>query len=277
MAAGDGGGDQRALTLVVRITRNKTVMRTAGRQWPTEKENTVSYSLSAPQGNSRNVRAECAMCDWRSPYAAQQRADELGRTHLWTAHNIRTQPTQPTTKDKTMSDKPTAPTAKPSNKPTAPAAKPTTARETAAAPAATTNGSAKPEPAAEKAKKAKPERVRLVSSTNPRMWCRMYKSVMDQYGAPLDPQGAPMVPGKAVAFGISPEEREARKAAKAAEKAALDAMTPEQKLEAQRAKRDAKARAAEERNKAARAELEAKIRADLLAEMQKAGWVAPAK
>ena len=92
----------------------------------------------------------------------------------------------------------------------------------------TTNG-AKAEDSG-KAKKEKRPRVRWVSPKDPSFWVRSYKDVTDKHGAPKDPWGNAMEAKAAVAFGLTPEEREARKAAKEAEKARLDSMSPEEKL-----------------------------------------------
>lgn len=102
--------------------------------------------------------------------------------------------------------------------------------------------------AAPKPKKAKRQRVRLVSKTIAGLWVRMFVDVLEKHGAPYDKNGDQLVPATspAPAFGLSAEERAKRKlekeTAKAAEKAAFEALSPEEKLafaEKQRTERQA--------------------------------------
>lgn len=129
----------------------------------------------------------------------------------------------------TMSTNKSAPASnKPSNKP---------APTPPAANAKPANGSAA-DPAKKKAKKA---RVRWVSPKDPTFWVRSYKDVTDKHGAPMDPWGNKMEARVAAAFGLTPEEKAARAAAKEQEAARLKAMSPEEQLAFTEAKRKERA------------------------------------
>lgn len=112
--------------------------------------------------------------------------------------------------------------------------------------------------------KKKRARVRLVSTTVPGMWCRMYVDVMEKHGVPKDANGVDMVPGKA-SNGLSAEEKEARQKAKDAEKAKFDAMTPDEKLAFAKDKREKKAAEKLAKKKQERDALIESIKADLAA------------
>lgn len=117
----------------------------------------------------------------------------------------------------------------------------------------------------DKPKKAKRQRVRLASSTEPGMWCRMFKDVYDKFGAPLDSKGQPMVLKAAVPFGQSSEQRAERKAEKEAEKAKFDAMSDEEKLSYAKAKREKKQAEGTAKKEAERNALIAQIKAEIAA------------
>jgi hypothetical protein len=140
-------------------------------------------------------------------------------------------------------------TNKPTNKPTAtpPPAK------------ATSNGSA-PEKTKKKVKRPK---VRFHSSKEPTYWVRAYKDVTDKFGPPTDPWGNKMEPRAAVAFGISPEERAAKKAAKEAEKLRFESMSVEDKLAFAKTKRDAKQAKKEAKKAAEKEQLIAQIKREI--------------
>ena len=93
-------------------------------------------------------------------------------------------------------------------------------------------------------KKAKRARVRLQSPKEPKLWVRAYADVIEKHGTPKDPWGNDMVPVKR-SFGLSEEEKAARKAAKDAEKQKFDSMTDEEKLAFTKAKREERAKARE--------------------------------
>jgi hypothetical protein len=138
---------------------------------------------------------------------------------------------QPQLKGTDMSTNKTAPN-KSANKPApTPPTATTTAKPTNGSDAAKGDGK----------KKAKRARVRWVSPKDPTFWVRSYKDVTDKHGAPMDPWGNKMEARVAAAFGLSPEEKEARAKAKAEEKARLEAMTPEQKLEFAQKKKEERA------------------------------------
>lgn len=141
--------------------------------------------------------------------------------------------------------------------------KPTTPAKTANKPAPTPppakNGSAKDE----KPAKAKRPRVRWVSPKDPKFWVRSYKDVTDQYGAPLDPWGNKMEARVAAAFGMTDEQREARKAAKEAEKKRIEAMSPEEKLAWTQAKREERAKTREAKKAKEREALIAQIKREI--------------
>jgi anthranilate/para-aminobenzoate synthase component I len=118
-------------------------------------------------------------------------------------------------------------------------------------------------PAAAKAKKAKKERVRLVSTKDGTFWVRAYKSVIDKHGVPTDPWGVPMVAKAAIAFGISPEERAERKAKKEAEKAAFDALPDAEKVAIVTKRREEKQTAKAQKEKAEYDALVAKLKAQI--------------
>ena len=185
------------------------------------------------------------------------------RTHLMTAAEFfsggsnlqRLLAEQPIQENKTMAtNKPTTNSNKPnSNKPAAtPPPAPANAKPTSA------NGADKAKPA--KVKKAK---VRWVSPKDPSYWVRSFKEVTDKHGAPQDPWGNKMEARAAVAFGLSPEEREQRKAAKEAEKQRLAAMTPEEKLAFTSSKREERAKKREGKKAAEREALIAQIKREI--------------
>lgn len=138
-----------------------------------------------------------------------------------------------------------------SNKPSATPPPPATAKPT-------TNGADKP-----KAAKVKKAKVRWVSPKDPSFWVRSFKDVTDKHGAPMDPWGNKMEARAAAAFGLSPEERDARKKAKEAEKAKLEAMSPEEKLAFTTAKREERAKKREGKKAAEREALIAQIKREI--------------
>lgn len=115
----------------------------------------------------------------------------------------------------------------------------------------------------EKKQKVKKAKVRWVSPKDPSYWVRSFKEVTDKHGAPKDPWGNTMEARAAVAFGLSPEEREQRKAAKEAEKKRLEAMTPEEKLAFTTAKREERAKKRESKKAAEREALIAQIKREI--------------
>lgn len=124
----------------------------------------------------------------------------------------------------------TAPSNKPANKP---------------APAATAEAPKGAAPA-DKPKKAKRARTRLVSPTIDGFWVRAYTDIVAKFGMPKGPDGVELV-AKAATPGLSAEAKKAREEAKAAEKAKLEAMSQEERLayvakarEDKKAKKDAK-------------------------------------
>lgn len=140
---------------------------------------------------------------------------------------------------------------------TAPAANGEKAKVTVTAPDATATAAT--------SKKAKRAKVRLVSTTIQGLWVRAFVDVVEKYGFPLDPNGERMVPGKAPAFGLTAEQREARVAAKAAEKARFEAMSDEEKLAYAKQKREAKQAATAAKKAAERDQLIAQIKAEIQA------------
>lgn len=150
------------------------------------------------------------------------------------------------------------------NKPTA--GKPNTANKPAPTPpqgtasAKPTNGDASK---GEKPKKAKRPRVRWVSPKDPAFWVRSYKDVTDKYGAPMDPWGNKMEARAAVAFGLTEEEKAARKAAKEAEEKRIAAMSPEEKLAHTEAKRKERATKRDAKKEKQRQELIAQIKREI--------------
>jgi hypothetical protein len=108
----------------------------------------------------------------------------------------------------------------PANK-TAPAAKPANGDASKEAP----KGAAP----ADKPKKAKRARTRLVSPTVDGFWVRAYTDIIAKFGMPKGPDGVELV-AKAATPGLSAEAKAAREASKAAEKAKLEAMSDEQRL-----------------------------------------------
>lgn len=115
----------------------------------------------------------------------------------------------------------------------------------------------------EKKAKVKKAKVRWVSPKDPSYWVRSFKDVTDKHGAPKDPWGNTMEARAAVAFGLSPEEREARKKAKEAEKARLEAMTPEEKLAFTQTKREERSKKREAKKAAEREALIAQIKREI--------------
>lgn len=155
------------------------------------------------------------------------------------------------TKTKTQETKTMA--QKPENK------RPQTTSTTTAAPAASTEapkGDAKP-------KKAKRQRVRLASPTVNGFWVRAYKDIVDKYGMPLGPDGQPLEVRAATPGGLSPEERDARKKAKEAEKERIKNMSPEEKAAWAQQKREAKSAVREQKKAKEREALMAKVIAGL--------------
>lgn len=140
-----------------------------------------------------------------------------------------------------------------------------TNKPTATPPPPQTTSAAKPSDAGkgDKKAKAKKAKVRWVSPKDPSYWVRSFKEVTDKHGAPVDPWGNKMEARAAVAFGLSPEEREARKAAKEAEKARLEAMTPEEKLAFTAKKREERAGKREQKKAAEREALIAQIKREI--------------
>lgn len=164
-------------------------------------------------------------------------------------------PNPVTNKDKTMANdkQKTAPAPAAPAKP-APAA-PVPAVAAAPAPA-------KPTPGDKKPKRAK---YRLVSTTIPGLWCRVFVDVVEKHGYPQDPNGVKMVPGKASSFGLSEEVKAARLAAKAAEEAAKASMSDEEKLAYAKAKREVRQAEQAAKKAAERAALIASIKAEIAA------------
>lgn len=144
---------------------------------------------------------------------------------------------------------------KPENK------KPQNTSTTTAAPAAASNGESAKGDA--KPKKAKRQRVRLASPTVSGFWVRAYKDIVEKFGMPLGPDGKPLEVRAATPGGLSPEERQSRKAAKEAEKERIKNMSPEEKAAWAQQKRDAKSKVREEKKAKERAELMAKVIAGL--------------
>lgn len=136
-----------------------------------------------------------------------------------------------------------------------PAAKP------ADAPKATTTDAA---PAADKPKKVKRAKMRYVSTSIDGYFVRTYSDLVAKHGVPKDPTGADMV-ARAATPGLSAEAKAAKETAKAAEKAKLDAMSPEEKLEYAKAKRDAKAAKKAAKKQKEREALIAQLKAELVA------------
>jgi type IV secretory pathway VirB10-like protein len=93
-----------------------------------------------------------------------------------------------------------------------------------------------------KAAKVKKAKVRWVSPKDPSYWVRSLKDVTDKHGAPVDPWGNKMEARAAVAFGLTPEQRAERKAAKQAEAERLKNMSPEEKLAFTQSKREDRAK-----------------------------------
>lgn len=144
-----------------------------------------------------------------------------------------------------------------------------------AAGATTSSGSQSTGDAGGKGSKTKRQRIRLVSTSNPKFWVRMFKDVYDAQGCPRDPKGEPMVVRAGVSFGATPEERAKAKAerdaAKAAEKAKVEAMSPEEKTAYLRQKREAKNAKKEQRSSAERAAFEHKLRVQTLLDLRSKG------
>lgn len=128
---------------------------------------------------------------------------------------------------------------------------------TTSAPAAEApKGDAKP-------KKAKRQRVRLASPTVSGFWVRAYTDIVEKFGMPLGPDGKPLEVRAATPGGLSPEERQSRKAAKEAEKERIKNMSPEEKAAWAQQKRDAKAAVREQKKAKEREALMAKVIAGL--------------
>lgn len=126
---------------------------------------------------------------------------------------------------------------------------------------------AAPAPENGEAKVPKPKRakVRLVSTSIPGLWVRAFVDVVDKYGYPLDPKGVAMVPGRAPVFGMTAEERTARKLAKEAEKARVEGMSDADKLAYAQAKREERQGKTLARKAAERDALIAQIKAEIAA------------
>lgn len=116
-----------------------------------------------------------------------------------------------------------------------------------------------------KEKKAPRQRVRLVSTTIPGMWCRMFVDVVEKHGAPYDANGVQMVPGKAPALGLSSEQKAARKAEKEAEKQRLASMSDEEKLAYAKEKREKRQAESSAKKAREREDLIAHLKAEIAA------------
>lgn len=149
------------------------------------------------------------------------------------------------------------------NKPTTNSNKPTTNKPSATPPPAPSNAKPATNGDAPKKAKVKKAKVRWVSPKDPTFWVRSFKDVTDKHGAPMDPWGNKMEARAAAAFGLTPEQREERKAAKEAEKKRLEAMTPEEKLAYTTSKREERAKKREGKKAAEREALIAQIKREI--------------
>ena len=114
-----------------------------------------------------------------------------------------------------------------------------------------------------KGKRAKRERIRLVSPSNSKLWCRMFKDVYDAHGGPVDPAergGKPWEVKKGTAFGMSAEDRSKKAEAKKAEEERIKNMSPEEKTAFLRQKRDEKNAKKEAKLQTERSAIEDKLR-----------------
>ncbi len=78
--------------------------------------------------------------------------------------------------------------------------------------------------------KVQRERVRLASKTLTGYWVKTFRDVIDRHGAPMGPDGIPLVE-QAGTPGMGLEERMRRKALKETEKARVVNLTPEERAQ----------------------------------------------